>query len=61
MFHSRTSLTSAALLALWYSISLFSVAPILAATTIYSYTNDEGVQTFTNELDAVPDQYRPQL
>lgn len=61
MIRSRTSLTSAVLLALWFSISMFSVAPILASTTIYSYTNDEGVQTFTNELDAVPEKYRRQL
>lgn len=61
MFHSRTSLTSAALLALWFFTSLFPVSPILAATTIYTYTNDEGVQTFTNDLESVPEQHRNRL
>ncbi len=61
MFRSRTGLTSAALLALWCSASTFPAVPALASTTIYSYTNEQGVQTFTNELDAVPDQYRGQL
>lgn len=61
MVRPRTSLTISALLALWCSTSTFLAAPIFASTTIYSYTNDEGVQTFTNELEAVPEQYRRQL
>ena len=61
MFRSRTSLTISALLALWCSTSTFLAAPIFASTTIYSYTDDEGVQTFTNELETVPEKYRRQL
>ena len=61
MFFSRSSLNTAARLALCsFAFSLFT-APTFASTTIYSYTNDEGVQTFTNELESVPEKYRPQL
>ncbi|MGC3974826.1 MAG: hypothetical protein QM771_10645 [Nitrospira sp.] len=61
MFFSRTSLTTSALLILWLSISMLPTTPSFASTTIYSYTNDEGVQTFTNELESVPEKYRPEL
>ncbi len=61
MFFSRSSLNTAARLALCsFAFSLFT-ASTFASTTIYSYTNDEGVQTFTNELESVPEKYRPQL
>lgn len=59
MFFSRSTPTTAALLVLW--LSVLPTAPSFASTTIYSYTNDEGVQTFTNELASVPEKYRPQL
>ena len=61
MFFSRSPLTISAFLVLWLSSSAFPAAPSFASTTIYSYTNDEGVQTFTNELESVPEKYRQQL
>lgn len=61
MFRSRTSPATTAFLACWFSVSTLSTVPVLASTTIYSYTNDEGVQTFTNELESVPEKYRTQL
>lgn len=54
-------LTSAAILSFWFSGSAVLTSPTLAATTIYSYTTDEGVPTFTNELESVPEKYRDQL
>lgn len=61
MVFSRASLTTAAWLAFWFFAVTFPAVSSLASTTIYSYTNDEGVQTFTNELESVPEKYRPQL
>ncbi|MBS0169482.1 MAG: hypothetical protein JSR62_03945 [Nitrospira sp.] len=61
MSHSRTMLCSAALVAMCVSTFAFPDSPSLASTTIYTYTNDDGVQTFTNELESVPEKYRPQL
>ena len=58
---SRRLLTSAAILSFWFSGSAVLTSPTLAATTIYSYTTDEGVPTFTNELESVPEKYRDQL
>ena len=54
-------LTSAAILSFWFSGSAVLTSSTLAATTIYSYTTDEGVPTFTNELESVPEKYRDQL
>jgi len=48
------------MLALWLSSSSLSTSLSLAST-IYSYTDDEGVQTFTNELQSIPEKYRGQL
>ncbi len=61
MRFSRTWLTTSAFFALWLSSFTLPPVPSFASTAIYSYTNDEGVQTFTNELESVPDKYRRQL
>ncbi|ODT46337.1 MAG: hypothetical protein ABS70_00925 [Nitrospira sp. SCN 59-13] len=61
MFFSRSALTSSALFLFCLSIFTLPTIPSFASTTIYSYTNDEGVQTFTNELESVPEKYRQQL
>ncbi len=61
MFFSRSSLTTSAFLGLWLSISTLPTISSFASTTIYSYTTDEGVQTFTNEPESVPEKYRRQL
>ena len=61
MLFSRPLLTTSAFFALWLSSFTLPTGPSLASTTIYSYTNDEGVQTFTNELESVPERYRRQL
>ncbi|MFO0731365.1 MAG: DUF4124 domain-containing protein [Nitrospiraceae bacterium] len=58
---SRRLLTTAAILALWLSSSTYLTSPTLASSTIYSYTDEEGVPTFTNELESVPEKYRQQL
>ncbi len=61
MIYSRiASFPSAFLVLCCFAITILAV-PSLASTTIYTYTNDDGVQTFTNELDSVPEKYRPQL
>lgn len=61
MVHSRIAWLASALLVLCCFALTFLAAPSLASTTIYTYTNDDGVQTFTNELESVPEKYRPQL
>ncbi len=61
MFRSRRLLTASALFSFWFSASMLSTSFSFASTAIYSYTNDEGVQTFTNELGSVPEKYRRQL
>ncbi|MBA2487514.1 MAG: hypothetical protein H0V35_15745 [Nitrospira sp.] len=46
------------------SLSLFVFTlpvPSLAATPIYAYTDDAGIQNFTNQLDSIPGKYRSQL
>ncbi len=43
----------------WAGLALLLLtAPCVAATTIYTYTDDTGTPTVTNEWDAIPTQYR---
>jgi hypothetical protein len=37
---------------------LFSVTPLFATSQIYRYTDDAGTQTFTNDLQSIPEPYR---
>ncbi len=37
------------------------VSPSFAATQIYTYRDDSGTQSFTTELDSIPEQYRSRV
>jgi len=40
---------------------VFVVFPSFAATPIYTYKDDSGTQSFTTELDSIPEKYRNQV
>jgi hypothetical protein len=40
---------------------VFVVSPSFAATTIYTYKDDSGTETFTTELDSIPEKYRSRV
>ncbi len=46
---------------LWLTAPALTARLSFASTHIYSYIDDAGVQTFTNEFDSIPDKYRNQL
>lgn len=56
---SRSGLTLPAFFLLGFSIQAITVPCSIAS--IYTYTDDAGVQTFTNQLESVPEQYRNRL
>ncbi len=56
---SRSGFTLSAPFLLWLSAQAITAPNSLAS--IYTYTDDAGVQTFTNQLDSVPDKYRNRL
>lgn len=61
MRHSRKILTCSALALLWLTASAITASPGFASTQIYIYTDDAGVQNFTNEFDSIPEQYRGRI
>ncbi len=46
---------------LWLAIPAIIDTPVLAATPIYTYSDEAGVQTLTNDFSSIPEQYRSQL
>src|SRR5688572_18839119 len=50
-------------LAVFLSLAVLAIPASLsiAATPIYTYLDDVGVQHFTNQLDSVPEKYRSQM
>ena len=56
---SRSGFTLSTLFLLGLSIQAIMVPSSVAS--IYTYTDDAGVQTFTNQLESVPEQYRNRL
>ncbi len=61
MVFSRNALTSSALFVLWLTAPFITASLGFASTSIYTYTDDAGVQTFTNDFDSIPEKYRHQL
>ncbi|ULA61861.1 MAG: hypothetical protein LZF60_380073 [Nitrospira sp.] len=60
MYDSRRFVTVRTYLLLWLAAPLI-VAPGVGATPIYTYTDNAGIQTFTNEFESIPEQYREQV
>ena len=56
---SRSRCLRSALFLLWLSAQAITAPNSLAS--IYTYTDDDGVQTFTNEFDSIPEKYRDQV
>ncbi len=56
---SRRAFPISAVLLACFSIP--ALAPSAGFASIYTYTDDAGVQTFTNQLESVPEQYRNRL
>ena len=46
---------------LWLALPVIIDAPVLAATPIFTYTDEAGVQTLTDDFRSIPEQYRSQL
>jgi len=46
---------------LWLALPVIIDAPVLAATPIFTYTDEAGVQTLTDDFSSIPEQYRSQL
>ena len=61
MHLSHRAFTFSALFILWLTPSAITAPLSFASTQIYSYIDDAGVQTFTNEFHSIPDKYRSQL
>lgn len=60
-YDSRRFVTSFTCLLLRVAILSTIAASPVAATPIYTYTDEAGVQTFTNEFGSIPEQYRDQI
>ncbi len=58
MAPSRRAIPMAALALVWISTPAL---PPAGFASIYTYTDDNGIQTFTNRLESVPEQYRNRL
>jgi hypothetical protein len=58
---SRRALTALVSFCLWLCALAFAAPNSLASTPIYSYIDDSGVQTFTNQFESIPEQYRAQV
>ena len=56
---SRSRCLRSALFLLWLSAQAITAPNSLAS--IYTYTDNAGVQTFTNEFDSIPEKYRDQV
>ena len=62
MYLSQRASTFTVLFSLiWLTAQAITAQLSFASTHIYSYINDAGVQTFTNEFDSIPDKYRNQI
>ena len=61
MYLSQRAFTFTILCLLWLTAPSITAQLSFAFTHIYSYIDDAGVQTFTNEFDSIPDKYRNQL
>ena len=61
MSFSRRAVTFSALLLLWLTASAITASTGFASTRIYTYTDDAGVQNFTNEFNSIPEQYRSRI
>ena len=61
MYLSHRAFTFSAFFILWLTAPAITTPLSFASTHIYSYIDDAGVQTFTNQFDSIPDQYRSQL
>lgn len=58
MYFSRRALTFSTLFFFWLATPAITASPSFASAPIYTYTDDAGVQTFTNEFDSIPEKYR---
>jgi len=61
MLISRRRLTFSVEFFLWLSILAANVTLSSADSPIYKYTDDNGTQNFTTELDSIPEQYRSRV
>lgn len=61
MYLSHRASTFSALFILWLTAPAITASLSFASTHIYSYIDEAGVQTFTNEFTSIPDKYRSQL
>ncbi len=61
LYFSRRTVRFSALLFLCLTAQAIIASPGFASTQIYTYTDDAGVQNFTNEFDSIPEQYRGRI
>ena len=61
MYLSRGALTGLIVFCLWLAALPLGAPNGFASTPIYSYIDDAGVQTFTNQFESIPEQYRNQI
>ncbi len=61
MHDSRTYVTILAWFVAWITAPALIATAASASTPIYTYLDEAGVQTFTNEFDSIPEQYRGQI
>ncbi len=58
---SRRKFALSAVFLLWLSAPTIHVPISSASTPIYTYTEDSGTQTFTTDLDSIPQKYRSKV
>ena len=58
---SRRGLTLSVVFFVWLSVPITTLSLVSAATPIYTYTEDSGTQTFTTELESIPQKYRSKV
>ena len=61
MLISRRELTFSALFFLWLAILAANASFSSADSPIYKYTDDNGTQNFTTELNSIPEKYRSRV
>jgi hypothetical protein len=61
MHDSRTCVTILLWFFVWITAPALIATAASASTPIYTYIDEAGVQTFTNEFDSIPERYRGQV
>lgn len=59
--HVITRILPLALIIIIAGAALFALAPSVVIAQFYSWTDDKGVTHFTNDLNMIPERYRPQM